>query len=441
MDRQRRRSPSLVGSSAVCRMALTRVFVACCAGWLLGAAVAQPASPALAMFDEVAHHLRFAYGGPADPHPGALLPAAREALAARCAARPDCPLAEALAAIDAFLSQLGDPHTRLVAADVVERMVRQAEGGGEMHAIGVVVRAPENGLGLVVLDTVAGSPAARAGLERGDRIIAVDGVFLPVAGRERVAALEAAVGRGRLRATVLRAGAQPLEVELVAEAVSLDRLPRLERIADGVGWLRVPSLVPAAGVAAAVHRLVAEAGASGHEALIVDLRDDLGGSYAAAVATAAAFVERAGRMFAGPMVAFGIRSDAGTVWTFDPFGRTLSRDTLPLAALWAGELVVLVNAQTQSCAESLAFELQQHLGAIVVGEPTAGLANTAVQTVVLSNGMGLVLTVARVYDADGSPLPEHVTPDVFVADDLMRLAEGHDDPLEAALELLGPRAR
>jgi carboxyl-terminal processing protease len=405
-----------------------------------GPAVAQADTPALAIFDEVAHHLRFAYGGLADPHPGELLPAARAALVVHCAARPACLPAEGVAAIDAVLSQLGDPHTRLVAAAVVERMVRQAEGGGEMHAIGIVVRAPENGLGLVVLDTVAGSPAARAGLERGDRLMAVDGAFLPAARRDRVAVLEAAVGRGRLRMTVLRAGAQPSEIELVAEAVPLDRLPRLERVADGVGWLRIPSLVPADGVAAAVHRLVAEAEVSGYAALIVDLRDDLGGAYAAAVAAAAAFEERAGRVFAGPMVAFGIRSDAGTVWTFDPFGRTLVRDTLPLAALWVGELVVLVNAQTQSCAESLAFELQR-IGATVVGEPTAGLANSAVQTVLLSNGMGLVLTVARVFDADGSPLPERVTPDVFVADDLMRLAEGHDDPLEAALDLLGPRTR
>jgi hypothetical protein len=47
--------------------------------------------------------------------------------------------------------------------------------------------------------------------------------------------------------------------------------------------------------------------------------------------------------------------------------------------------------------------------------------------------MGLVLSVARVYDVDGAAVPARVTPDVFVLDDLLRLAQGHDDPLDVAL--------
>jgi hypothetical protein len=55
--------------------------------------------------------------------------------------------------------------------------------------------------------------------------------------------------------------------------------------------------------------------------------------------------------------------------------------------------------------------------------------------------MGLVLSVARVYDVDGAAVPARVTPDVFVLDDLLRLAQGHDDPLDVALDLLVPRRR
>jgi carboxyl-terminal processing protease len=422
-------------------MALRSVVAVCCVGWVLSAAVAQPVSPALVIFDEVAELLRIAYGGTAPLHPRELLPAARAALIERCAGRPDCPNEAGVAALEGVLVEVGDAHTRLVSATDAARLTSEVADGGGPRVIGVIVRAPLDGLGLVVLEAVPGSAAAHAGLERGDRIMAVDGVFLPGAVGERLAVLEAAVARGRLRVTVLRAGAPPFDADLVAGPVPRARPPSLTWVAEGVGWLRIPSLLPAEVVVATVHRLVSEAGSAGARALIIDLRDNLGGSYDAVVAVAGAFEASVGRIFVGPMVGFGVRCDGGLLRVVDPLGRTQVSEALPLVARWTGELVVLVNAQTLSCAESLASELQRRADAHVVGEATAGLANTAVQMLPLSNGMRLVLTVATVYDLDGGPLPARVMPDLLVLDDPLRLAEGHDDPLEAALDLLAPLRR
>lgn len=441
MHRRRRRSPRRVGGRLVRRSAHRCAGLLCCLVLALGAAVARAEAPALAIFDEVAQHLRVAYGGTAPVHPSLLLPPARAALAARCARAAVCPHELGLAALAGVLTELGDPHTRLIADGAGERIGREAADGDGRLAIGVAVRAPVDGFGLVILDAFPGSAAARAGLVRGDRIMAVDGVSLPAAVGERLAALETAVASGGLRAAVLRAGSEPFEVDLVAGPTPRERPPSLAWAAEGVGWLRIPSLLPGKEVATAVHRLVAEAEATGAHALIVDLRDDLGGTYDAVVAVAGAFEASVGRLFVGPLVGFGLRCDDGLLRVVDPFGRTHASETLPGAARWTGELVVLVNAHTLSGAESLAWELQRHAGARVAGETTAGLANTAVQTLPLSNGMRLVLTVATVYDLDGSPLPASVTPDVFVPDDPLRLAEGHDDPLEAALDLLRPRRR
>ena len=446
MHRRRRRTPRHVGGdlvrgSAFRRTAFRSAVLVWCLGLALRPGVAQVETPALAIFDEVARHLRVAYGGTARVHPSLLLPSARATLVARCARVAGCPPDLGLAAIEGVLADLGDAHTRLIPAEAVEEMAGAAADGDEPRVIGVVVRAPVDGLGLVVLDAVPGSAAAGAGLARGDRIMALDGVPLPTDAGERLAVLEAAVASGRLRATVLRARAPPFEVDLVAGPVPRARPPSLAWVAEGVGWLRIPSLAPAEEIALAVHRLVAEATSAGADALIVDLRDDLGGTYDAVVAVACAFEASVGRLFVGPQVGFGLRCDDGLLRVVDPFGRTHVSDTLPVPARWSGELVVLVNAHTLSCAESLAWELQRHAGARVVGEATAGVANTAVQMLPLSNGMRLVLTVATVYDLDGSPVPARVTPDVFVLDDPLRLAEGHDDPLEAALDLLVPRRR
>ncbi len=439
MDRRRRRSPRHVGGRLPRRSPRGLMVPLACLLLALGAAVAQAESPALTIFDEVAQHLRVAYGGTAPVHPSLLLPSARAALVARCARVADCPESLGLAALEGVLTDLGDGHTRLIAAEAVAEMTPGAADGGERAVIGVVVRAPLDGLGLVVLDAVPGSAAARAGVVRGDRIMALDGVSLPADAGERLAALALAVARGHVRVAVLRAGAPPREVELVAGPSPGARPPSLAWVADGVGWLRIPSLMPAEEVALAVHRLVADAAAAGAHALIVDLRDDLGGTYDAVVAVAGAFHASVGRLFVGPMVGFGLRCDDGLLRVVDPFGRTHATDTLADAARWIGELVVLVNAHTQSCAESLAWELQRHAGARVVGEVTAGVANTAVQMLPLSNGMHLVLTVATVYDLDGRPLPTQVTPDVVVLDDPLRLAAGHDDPLETAIDLLAPQ--
>ena len=440
MDRHRR-STNRIGGVRWYRAARRCTLMLACLAWALGAATAQSDAPALTLFDEVAQHLRLAYGGSAEIHPLQLLPAAREALAARCAGQVDCPEDVGIAAIEGVLAELGDAHTRLVAAEDLAALTRGAGDGGEPRVVGLVVRAPPAGSGLVVLDVVPGSAAARAGLARGDRILALDGVPLAAAAHERLAQLEAAVAGGSVRALVLRAGAPPRRVELVPGPVPGERRPSLTWLADGVGWLRIPSLLPAEAVVTDVHLLVAVATSIGADALIVDLRDNLGGTYDAVVAAAGAFQTTVGRLFVGPLVGFGLLCDDGLLRVVDPFGQPQAVDTLPIVARWRGELIVLVNAHTLSCAESLAWELQRHAGARVVGEATAGLADTAVQLLALSNGMGLVLSVARVYDVDGAAVPARVTPDVFVVDDPLRLAQGHDEPLEAALDLLQPRSR
>ncbi|MDF1524304.1 MAG: PDZ domain-containing protein, partial [Trueperaceae bacterium] len=227
---------------------------------LVGIALAQ--SQAIALFDEVAGHLTLHYGGVALVHPATLVPDARAALQARCGDRPACPEADAVAAIDALLAAVEDPHLRLLSVEAFARVRGQASGDGARTAFGVVVRAPENGLGLVVPDVVFGSPAARAGLARGDRVLAVDEVYLPRAPEHRTAAWDAAAADGALRARVVRAASATFVVDLVAAPVALERPPSLAWPVPGVAWVRVASLLPPEGVASAVHRLLGEAAAS-----------------------------------------------------------------------------------------------------------------------------------------------------------------------------------
>ncbi|MFN2321626.1 MAG: S41 family peptidase [Trueperaceae bacterium] len=403
--------------------------------WFGGASAGRAEAPAFVVFDAVAHHLAVAYAGVAEAPLADLLPEVRATLQVRCAAVPDCPGETAFAVLDAFLAEAGDPHTRVLAPEAFARLVEVNRGAALRKGVGLAVHPPANGLGLVVLDVAPGTPAAATSLARGDRIVKVNGAWLPVGPEERRGAWDAAVASGPILVEVVRAGRGSLEVRLEAVPISVDLPPSLSWLDGGIAWLRVPSLMPADAVAPAVHRLLADALSAGAAGLLLDLRDDAGGAYGACLEVAGAFVENAERIFVGPAAFVGFRFHAGVLDTYDPLGTTHAYEVVQGAVRWAQPVAVLVNARTSSAAEALASELQG-AGIAVVGEVTAGMANAAVALVPLPEGYGLVLTVALAVGADGAPLPARVVPDVLVVDDLMALAEGRDRVLEAAWALL-----
>jgi carboxyl-terminal processing protease len=273
------------------------------------------------------------------------------------------------------------------------------------------------------------------GLARGDRVVQVNGIWLPARADDRRSVWDAAVRGDAVVVRVVRAGLGSFEVRLVAVPIPVERSPSLSWLDGAIAWLRVPSLLPADDVAPAVHRLLADALAAGAVGLLLDLRDDIGGAYGACVAVAGAFVDDVGRVFLGPAACVGLRYRDGVLDRYDPLGSAHAYEAVRGAVRWTLPVAVLVNARTASAAEALAYDLQE-AGIPVVGEVTAGMANAAALLLPLPEGYGLVLTVALAIGADGAPLPDRVVPDVVVVDDLMVLAEGRDLVLEAAWTLL-----
>lgn len=413
-----------------------RVLVICVtASWLVGASAGFAEAPALVVFDAAARHLSLAYAGVAEPPLAERLPAARTALALRCATVPACPAEAAHEVLAALFAEAGDPHTRVLAPEAFARLLEANAGAGLRLGVGLVLEPPRHALGLVVLDVGRGTPADIAGLGRGDRVVKVNGAWLPARREDRRAAWDAAVRSGPVLVEVVRGGRGSFEVRLEARPIAVDRSPSLAWLAGGIAWLRVPSLLPADAVAPAVHRLLADAFTAGATGLLLDLRDDIGGAYGACLEVAGAFVEDPERVFIGPTACVGLRYHAGVLDTYDPLGTAHAYEVVQDAVRWARPVVVLVNARTASAAEALASELQR-AGIAVVGEATAGMANAAVAFVPLPEGYGLVLTVALAVGPDGAPLPARVVPDVVVVDDLMALAAGQDRVLEAARAVL-----
>jgi carboxyl-terminal processing protease len=244
-----------------------------------------------------------------------------------------------------------DPYSRFYGADEVAQLKR--ETSGQYTGIGVVFATPLSEAR--VLFTLPKSPARRAGIRVGDKL-------LRVGGRE-----VGAMAPGELRALLGQAGRGPIEVALLGRdeverstLVGADELVdpsvRHARIVDealGVGYLAILSFSQE--TADEFDAAVRELSARGMKALVVDLRGNLGGVLRAAVRIANRFVPE------------------GVIVSHESRNETLRYSAESALATHAGmPLVVLVDGESASASEVLAAALQEHRAAVVVGSPTYG---------------------------------------------------------------------
>ena len=261
----------------------------------------------------------------------------------------------------------------------------------------------------------AGGPAEKAGLRRGDRLLAADGEpFHPwrsFAGKA-----------GRPVALEVRGGPDeaPRKVEVVPRRIDpqqewLEAQRAGSRVLESGG--RRIGYVPVWSCAGAKPREVLEETLAGDlaaaEALILDLRGGWGGC------------------------------DFSIVDLFNPMQPTLTRidrqgKRADFSLAWRKSLVVLVDGGSRSGKEVVARAIQRHDLGTLVGERTAG-AVVAGKPFVLADGSLLYLAVEDVL-VDGERLEGvGVTPDLTVAADLP-YARGKDPQLERALEVAAVQA-
>jgi carboxyl-terminal processing protease len=252
---------------------------------------------------------------------------------------------------------------------------------------------------LLIKEVLPGTPAERAGMVAGDRIVAVDGVTM--------GELERAVGklRGKVGDPVVltvahagRAGLEQKDLTLVREIIRV-RAVTIRRLPDGV-LVVVLSQFQDRVASDLVAALAGEERAHGKpRGIVLDLRGNPGGLLDQAIAVSDVFlpdgivVSTRGRDGQGGDVA---RSSSGDRW-----------DAIPL--------VVLVDAGTASAAEIVAGALQDRHRAHLVGQRTYGKGS--VQSIFpLGDGSALKLTVSRYFTPSGRSIQETgITPDLEVA--------------------------
>ena len=387
---------------------------------LLGTATASPAQD---LFDQVKTYLLSGYGGLSTADRPALVAQGQERLNSACAPDPTgCPLDKAYDVLDQEVEGLRDLHSSFERPDDFQDFSERAVGGSRLQ-YGVRLGQYDNETRLV-LEVVPGSAAERAGLRRGDTLLSLNGAPYTYS------AFSASRASGETITLEVQRSAQRFRVRLTPGVSSTRELPHMT-FENGVAVIRIPTFLAGGGVAQRVHDLVRVAQAQGASGIVVDLRDNGGGDLVECDLAVSAFVPSFSRVSkdlrgeSRTLISHGARREDGR-----------SEDAVGGPVLWEGPLTVAVNAASGSCSEFFAFEIQYAGRGLVVGQPTAGVANSATQVFPLLGGAGLQLTVTHYVKPDGTPYPERVTPQVSGSDDYARLASGQDVLLDAAVQAL-----
>jgi carboxyl-terminal processing protease len=301
-------------------------------------------------------------------------------------------------ALRGMLASLGDPYTEFM--DPEEYQAFRQENKGQFEGIGAAlgatevetpageqlppIRCPHCGLfitdyhtyRIVVRSVFPEGPAHTAGLQAGDIIIRVDDTVVDGMSVSEVATLIRGPAGSKVTLIVTREGEkEPIKVTITRARVDLPTVES-KMLADHVGYIRLAVFNDNA--ERDVEKALRELKGEGMRALILDLRDNPGGSLDACTRTAGFF----------------LGGDRVAVYTKDrdqderPYyaGNTDFQSTVPLA--------VLVNKGSASASEILAGAIRDWRAGTLFGTTTFGKGS--VQTIVgLADGSALRITTSK----------------------------------------------
>ena len=323
---------------------------------------------------------------------------------------PDVPNDRELtyAAIRGMLDRIKDPYAQLMDPAVGQAYL--ADFAGTSGAVGMSpVKRNDH---IVVNQVFPGQAADRAGLKSGDVILSVNGVSFDEDMTEAQAAMLHIAGPvGTTAHFVVQRGSDILNLEIPRQ----DKTLVVSRMLDAeIGYLFLSAFTQNAPlkVSAALRDLLQQ-----HpKALILDLRDNRGGSMEAAQQIVSDFIEDG--------LLFTVELKGATQKQFLAQGEAVAPD-IPL--------VVLVNSETYSSAEAAAAAIQERERGKLIGVQTHGKAEVQT-TAPLGDGSLLHYTIGKILSPTNQWYQGRgLTPDIVVNDE----RSGQSDAiLESALSYL-----
>ena len=305
-------------------------------------------------------------------------------------------------AIKGMLSGL-DPHTTYLPPQQLKDLT--TDTSGKFGGIGVVISNQSNRLEIV--EVMPNSPAARAAVQSGECIYAIDGIVLTPANTEDLLSKMRGSPGSSLRLelyfpdTQKNPNAKPKtrSVHITREIIRNSSIAHA-LLSPGYVYLKIGVFQEDTGEEADAALRTYEQQFNGKLlGLILDLRNNPGGLLEQAVKVTNLFID------SGIIV-----STIGRDKTKQEVEYATKRMTHPMVPL-----VVLVNEGSASASEIVAGALQDHDRALIMGTKTFGKGS--VQSIVpLPNDGGIKVTIARYYTSKGRSIQaKGITPDIVLS--------------------------
>jgi carboxyl-terminal processing protease len=271
----------------------------------------------------------------------------------------------------------------------------------EFGGIGIEVTWDNKEGGLIVLSPIVGTPAYKAGILAGDRIVKIENE--PTKGMTLQDAVRRLQGKAgdEVRLTVTHPD-DPDQVEyaITREIINVQSVLGDSRNADDswrftleedptIGYIRISQF--GARTATELDEALAQCQTAGVRGLIIDLRNNPGGLLTQATEVCDKFL-RSG------VIVTTVNRDKETIEQYEATGQA-KYPTMPLA--------IIVNGHSASAAEIVAACLQDHQRAVVIGERTYG-KGTVQSPFALEDGKSILkLTIAEYLSPQGRNIHKH----------------------------------
>lgn len=272
-----------------------------------------------------------------------------------------------------------DPHSNFLDPRSFHKMRSRQEGS--FFGVGIIISRRDGKI--TVIAPMAGTPAAAKGLRTGDIITAVGDQETEDMNLDDVVELVRGPEGTDVHLTIARPGLDAtFGVDITRSRIPQTTVRYAFMVRPEVGYIRLSefSSSSAREVREAIERLQTE----GMTDLVLDLRNNPGGSLDAAIGVVDPFLAK------GDLIV-------------TTGGRTRSSHSTLNApgngATFEGTVIVLVNEGSASASEIVAGAIQDHDRGLVIGEVTWGKG--LVQTVFSVRDAGLALTTARYYTPSG----------------------------------------
>ena len=313
------------------------------------------------------------------------------------------------AAMTGIVNGLDDPYSEYLTKKDLESFTEDLDG--EYVGVGMSIDKRKDAP-LVVVSPFIGSPAAKAGIKIGDKIIKIDGKdILPLNANETVNMLKGKQGT-KVEVEIVREGKKdPFKVTLIRDNIKLEMVES-RMLENKIGYVSLLKFGNHTGEEIRKH--VEDLQTQGMKGLILDLRSNPGGSLKEAQDISSLFITQ-------DMVVY-LKYKNGQETKYN---RTMKN-------LGNFPMIVLVNGGSASASEIVTGALKDYKRATIIGQKTFGKG--IVQEVMpLNDGDALKLTIAQYFTPNGNYIHEKgIEPDIKVDMEEVLSIKGYANDSEEA---------